>query len=104
MVETFNKISESIKRFNDVFVFKKERRKSFFSKIGGAIGLNKKEEKRESSVVQRRPNLITLANKRRSKPKDKKINNPKSVDSKIKRLENRIKERKKKMEMKMKEI
>ena len=35
-----NKISESIKRFNDVFVFKKERRKSFLSRIGGAMGLN----------------------------------------------------------------
>ena len=34
-----NKISESIKRFNDVFVFKNERRKSFLSKIGGVMGL-----------------------------------------------------------------
>ena len=35
-----NKINESIKRFNDVFTFKKgEKRKSFFSKIGGAMGL-----------------------------------------------------------------
>ena len=59
--------------------------------------LNKKEEKRESSVAQRRSKLITLGNKRRSKAKDKNINNPKSVDSKIKRLENRIKERRKKI-------
>ena len=34
-----NKISESIKRFNDVFVFKKERKKSFLSKIGEAMKL-----------------------------------------------------------------
>ena len=34
-----SKISESIKRFNDVFVFKNERRKSFLSKIGGVMGL-----------------------------------------------------------------
>ena len=31
-----NKISESIKRFNDVFTFKNERKKSFLSKISGA--------------------------------------------------------------------
>ena len=66
--------------------------------VGSSIEkLNKKEEKRESSVTQRRPKLITLGNKRRSKPKDKNINNPKSVDSKNKRLENRIKERRKKI-------
>ena len=66
--------------------------------VGSSIEkLNKKEEKRESSVTQRRPKLITLGNKRRSKPKDKNINNPKSVDSKIKRFENRIKERRKKI-------
>ena len=57
--------------------------------------INKKEEKRESSVTQRRPKLITLGNKRKkSKPKDK--NNPKSVDSKIKKMDYRIKERRKK--------
>ena len=35
-----NKINEAIKRLNDVFEFKNERRKSFFSKIGGAMGLS----------------------------------------------------------------
>ena len=33
------KLSESIKRFNDIFVFKKERRKSFLTKIGGVMGV-----------------------------------------------------------------
>jgi hypothetical protein len=36
-----NKINEAIKRLNDVFEFKNERRKSFISKIGGAMGLSK---------------------------------------------------------------
>ena len=35
-----NKINEAIKRFNDVFEFKNEKKKGFFSKIGGAIGLS----------------------------------------------------------------
>ena len=34
-----SKISESIKRLNDVFTFKNERRKSFLNKLGGAMGL-----------------------------------------------------------------
>ena len=34
-----NKINDTIKRFNDVFTFKKERKKSFLSKIGGVMGL-----------------------------------------------------------------
>ena len=37
-----NKISDSIKRLNDVFNFKNERRKSFLSKISGAIKLYNK--------------------------------------------------------------
>ena len=35
-----SKINEAIKRFNDVFEFKNEKKKSFISKIGGAIGLS----------------------------------------------------------------
>ena len=34
-----NKINDSIQRFNVVFTFKKEKKKGFFSKIGGAIRL-----------------------------------------------------------------
>ena len=34
-----NKINDTIKRFNDVFTFKKERKKSFLSKIGGVMGI-----------------------------------------------------------------
>jgi len=35
-----NKLSDAIKRFNDVFIFKDGKRKGLLSKIGGAIGLN----------------------------------------------------------------
>ena len=35
-----NKINETIKRFNDVFEFKNEKKKGFLSKIGGVIGLS----------------------------------------------------------------
>ena len=35
-----NKICDSIARLNDVFIFKDDKKKGLFSKIGGAIGLN----------------------------------------------------------------
>ena len=35
-----NKLSDAIKRFNDVFTFKDDKKKGIFSKIGGVMGLN----------------------------------------------------------------